>query len=86
MHELKIKRVYENPTKSDGIRILVDKFYPRGIKKEQLRYDYWLKDIAPSTELRKWFSHDPLKFREFEKEYQKFVKRKQCNFALCGKR
>ena len=71
MHELKIKRVYENPTKSDGIRILVDKLYPRGIKKEQLRYDYWLKDIAPSTELRKWFSHDSLKFREFEKEYQK---------------
>ncbi len=74
MNELKIKRVYENPAKNDGIRILVDRLYPRGIKKEQLHYDFWLKDAAPSTELRKWFSHDPSKFSEFKKEYEKELK------------
>lgn len=74
MNELKIKRVYENPAKNDGIRILVDRLYPRGIKKEQLHYDFWLKDAAPSTELRKWFSHDPSKFSEFKKEYKKELK------------
>ena len=74
MNELKIKRVYENPAKNDGIRILVDRLYPRGIKKEQLHYDFWLKDAASSTELRKWFSHDPSKFSEFKKEYKKELK------------
>lgn len=70
MHELKIKRVYEKPLKTDGIRILVDRLYPRGLKKVELHYDYWLKDIAPSNELRKWFNHDPSKFKEFEKKYK----------------
>ncbi len=66
---IEIKRVYEAPSKTDGVRILVDRLWPRGIKKEELVLDDWIKEIAPSTELRKWFNHDPAKFKEFEKRY-----------------
>ena len=64
-----IKRVYEEPDKKDGYRILVDRLWPRGLTKEKARVDLWLKDIAPSTKLRKWFDHDPEKWKEFEKRY-----------------
>jgi len=69
--ELKIKRVYEKPEKEDGMRILVDRLWPRGLTKEKASIDLWLKEIAPTTELRKWFGHDPGKWKEFQKRYQK---------------
>ena len=64
-----IKRVYEIPEKDDGIRILIDRLWPRGLTKEKAKVDLWLKDIAPSTTLRKWFGHDPSKWSEFKKRY-----------------
>lgn len=66
---VKLKRVYEPPSKDDGTRILVDRLWPRGLTKEKAKVDLWLKEIAPSTELRKWFAHDPAKWKEFEKRY-----------------
>lgn len=71
---IKIKRVYEKPEKSDGFRILVDRLWPRGLTKEKAALDLWLKDIAPTTELRKWFNHDPEKWKEFIKKYLKELK------------
>lgn len=71
---LKIKRVYEGSSKEDGFRILVDRIWPRGMTKEKAAIDLWLKEIAPSTELRKWFDHDPEKFNDFKKRYQKELK------------
>ncbi len=67
--KIKIKRVYEKPGKEDGKRILVDRLWPRGLTKEKAGIDLWLKEIAPSTELRKWFGHDPEKWKEFKKRY-----------------
>jgi len=67
---LKTKRVYESATKSDGVRFLVERLWPRGIKKEELKMKAWLKDAAPSPELRKWFAHDPDKWPEFKKRYR----------------
>jgi len=67
--DIKIKRVYEQPDKNDGMRILVDRLWPRGLTKEKAGVDLWLKDIAPSTELRKWFNHDPDKWDKFKKRY-----------------
>lgn len=64
-----LKRAYDPPAKSDGRRILVDRMWPRGVAKDDLRIDAWLKDLAPSTELRKWFGHDPTKWDEFRKRY-----------------
>lgn len=66
---LKIKRVYEAAEKSDGARFLVERLWPRGMKKETLKMDAWLKDVAPSSELRRWFGHDPLKWAEFQNRY-----------------
>ena len=68
---IQIKRVYEKSDTKDGFRILVDRLWPRGLTKEKAAADLWLKDIAPSTELRKWFNHDPEKWKEFQKKYQK---------------
>ena len=67
--EVRIKRVYEEPSDTDGKRILIDRLWPRGLTKEKARIDLWLKDIAPSAELRKWFAHDPAKWPEFQKRY-----------------
>src|SRR5580765_7401190 len=72
---IKIKRVYETPDKEDGIRILVDRLWPRGLTKEKAGVDLWLKEIAPSTELRKWFDHDPDKWEEFRKRYEQELKK-----------
>ncbi len=66
---VKIKRVYEPPDKKDGMRILVDRLWPRGLTKAKAEVDLWLKEIAPSTELRKWFGHDPAKWAEFKTRY-----------------
>lgn len=67
---IKLKRVYEKPLKEDGFRILVERLWPRGFTKERAAIDLWLKDIAPSSELRKWFGHDPAKWKEFCKRYR----------------
>src|SRR3954470_21771899 len=66
---LKLKRAYEPPAREDGQRFLVERLWPRGLKKSALRVDAWLKDVAPSTELRKWFSHDPEKWLLFRSHY-----------------
>ena len=66
---IQIKRAYEAPAKNDGARFLVDRVWPRGVKKEQLQLEDWIKDAAPSTELRKWFGHDPEKWNEFRRRY-----------------
>ncbi len=68
---VKIKRIYDPASPDDGKRILIDRLWPRGIKKEEAKIDEWLRDIAPSTELRKWFSHDPEKWQEFKKRYKR---------------
>ena len=67
---LKIKRVQEPPSKEDGLRVLVDRVWPRGMTKERVAAPVWLKEIAPSTELRKWFGHDPERWGEFRKRYR----------------
>ena len=67
---LKLKRVYEDSERSDGARFLVERLWPRGMKKEKLKLDAWLKDVAPSDSLRRWFGHDPLKWNEFQKKYR----------------
>ena len=72
---VKIKRIYDPVSPDDGRRILVDRLWPRGIKKEDARIDEWMKDVAPSNELRKWFSHDPAKWQEFRKRYAKELKK-----------
>lgn len=66
---IKIKRVYESPSANDGLRILVDRLWPRGLSKEQAHIDSWYKEIAPSNELRTWFGHKPELFEEFSKKY-----------------
>jgi uncharacterized protein YeaO (DUF488 family) len=73
---LKIKRIYEPVSRADGKRILVDRLWPRGIKKEKARVDGWLKEIAPSNELRHWYSHDPAKWAEFKERYRKELETK----------
>ena len=67
--DIKIKRAYENPSDDDGYRILVDRLWPRGISKEKAKVDFWPKELAPSTELRRWYGHDPEKWAEFKSRY-----------------
>ena len=64
-----VKRAYEPATKGDGVRVLVDRLWPRGRSKADLKIDHWLKDVAPSPSLRKWFNHDPEKWKEFRERY-----------------
>jgi uncharacterized protein YeaO (DUF488 family) len=63
------RRIYDRPERSDGLRVLVDRIWPRGVRKEDARLDEWLKDVAPSTELRHWYGHDPERFAEFRRRY-----------------
>lgn len=65
----KIKRVYEKPGRDDGIRVLVDRIWPRGVSKAEAKIDQWRKEIAPTTGLRKWFGHDPARWKEFKHRY-----------------
>lgn len=67
---IKLKRAYEAPSRQDGFRVLVDRLWPRGIKKEEARLDLWLKEVAPSPALRTWFAHDPAKWQEFQRRYR----------------
>ena len=77
MNVFKIKRIYQEADKNDGMRILIDRLWPRGIKKEDAKIDLWLKDIAPSSDLRKWFNHKPEKWTEFCEGYHKELSLKQ---------
>lgn len=79
---IQIKRVYEKESKADGYRVLIDRLWPRGIKKESLRFDEWIKDLAPSTELRKEFGHDPEKWSKFITSYKSELKAKTAQEAL----
>ena len=72
---IRIKRVYDLPAPDDGRRVLVDRLWPRGVAKNEARIDEWLKEIAPSDELRKWFGHDPARWQEFRKRYREELKR-----------
>ena len=67
---LQLKRVYEPPADDDGLRVLVDRLWPRGLKKTNAVVDLWLKEIAPSADLRRWFDHDPKKWSEFRRRYR----------------
>lgn len=67
--QIRLKRAYDEPSKQDGTRILVDRVWPRGLKKEHAGIDQWVREVAPSTELRKWFGHDPDKWSEFKRRY-----------------
>ncbi|MNB77582.1 hypothetical protein D3C76_176720 [compost metagenome] len=71
---ISLKRAYEPPAETDGMRVLVDRLWPRGVTKPELKIDLWLKDLAPSTELRKWFGHDPEKWPEFQMKYRAELK------------
>ena len=68
---IRLKRAYEPPTTDDGVRVLVDRLWPRGVRKADAAIDRWLKEIAPSTELRHWFGHDPVRWSEFRRRYRK---------------
>jgi uncharacterized protein YeaO (DUF488 family) len=74
---LKLKRAYDEPAPQDGYRVLVDRLWPRGVKKEDARTDRWMKEIAPSDSLRKWYGHDPDKWDEFRDRYAAELEEKQ---------
>jgi uncharacterized protein YeaO (DUF488 family) len=79
---LQLKRVYEAPSKTDGTRILVDRLWPRGLTKEKAHVDLWLKEVAPSNDLRKWFAHDPTKWPEFKARYKAELRSNAVQLAL----
>ncbi|ABP95044.1 protein of unknown function DUF488 [Metallosphaera sedula] len=68
-HMIKIKRVYDEASSDDGVRVLVDLLWPRGLRKEEAKIDLWMRQVAPSDELRKWFGHDPRRWEEFKRRY-----------------
>jgi uncharacterized protein YeaO (DUF488 family) len=75
--KLRLKRAYEPAERGDGQRVLVDRIWPRGVSKAEAHIDLWLKEVAPSTELRRWFAHDPQKWDEFRQRYRKELKVKE---------
>jgi uncharacterized protein YeaO (DUF488 family) len=77
-----LKRVYEEASKKDGFRVLVDRLWPRGLSKERAAVDLWLKQVSPSTELRKWFNHDPEKWKEFQSRYRKELREQKAFIAM----
>ena len=68
--EVRVRRIYDEPTRGDGTRVLVDRVWPRGLSKEKARIDKWCKEVAPSTELRRWYGHEPERFAEFSRRYR----------------
>jgi len=68
--EVRLKRAYEQPARSDGYRVLIDRLWPRGVSKHEAQLDEWARELAPSSELRRWFGHDPAKFDEFRRRYR----------------
>src|SRR5690348_9214621 len=83
---IRVKRVYEAPSRKDGFRILVDRLWPRGLTKERAAVGLWLRDVAPSTELRKWFAHDPAKWNEFQARYRKELKERKDALGLLAQK
>ena len=79
---IRLKRVYEKPSRLDGSRILVDRLWPRGLTKERAAVTLWLKDVAPSTELRKWFGHAPARWKQFQARYRKELRGKKDSLEL----
>lgn len=79
---ISIKRAYEPASERDGTRVLVDRIWPRGVSKDEARIDLWLKDIAPSKELRTWYGHDPARFDEFRHRYEDELKTEPARSAL----
>ncbi len=77
MEKFKIKRVYEEPSEDDGYRVLVDRLWPRGLSKKDAKLDDWIKEIAPTTELRKWFNHKKKRFDEFAQRYREELQEKK---------
>jgi uncharacterized protein YeaO (DUF488 family) len=77
-----LKRAYEPASPADGKRYLVDRLWPRGVRREDLRLDAWLKELAPSTELRRWFGHDPARWQEFRQRYRKELGRPEVASVL----
>jgi uncharacterized protein YeaO (DUF488 family) len=69
--EIRVRRVYEEPSADDGSRVLVDRLWPRGLSKDEAHLDEWAKDVAPSNELRTWYGHDPARFEEFRRRYER---------------
>jgi len=84
--DVRIKRVYDDPASSDGQRVLVDRIWPRGMSKERAQLDEWCKEVPPSTDLRKWYDHDPDKWDEFTRRYRKELKDADRAAALDGLR
>ncbi len=78
---VRLKRAYERPSTEDGTRILIDRLWPRGVSKQAAALDLWVKDIAPSPELRKWFGHDPARWQEFRRRYAEEVRRNADPFS-----
>ena len=74
---LRLKRVYEPAAPGDGVRVLVDRLWPRGLTREKAAVDHWMKDVAPSAELRKWFGHDPDRWVEFKRRYRSELRQHQ---------
>jgi uncharacterized protein YeaO (DUF488 family) len=72
-----LKRVYEEPSSNDGLRVLVERLWPRGLTKGRAAVDLWLKEVAPSPELRKWFGHDPARWEQFQQRYRRELREKQ---------
>jgi uncharacterized protein YeaO (DUF488 family) len=68
--DIRVKRIYDPPDREDGARVLVDRLWPRGVRKDEAKLTLWLKDIAPSDDLRRWFGHDPARFAEFARRYR----------------
>jgi uncharacterized protein YeaO (DUF488 family) len=81
MGRIQIKRVYDAPKASDGLRVLVDRLWPRGMAKQRAALDLWMKDIAPSAELRRWFGHDPKRWNEFQARYRAELKQREADLA-----
>ncbi len=78
---LQLKRAYDPPSARDGMRVLVDRIWPRGLRKAKARIDVWLRDVAPSTALRQWFGHDPARWREFRRRYRAELRRRSAPLA-----
>jgi uncharacterized protein YeaO (DUF488 family) len=77
MPKIRLKRAYDPPSSDDGLRVLVERLWPRGVSKEHASLDLWIKDVAPSRELRRWFHHDPARWDEFQKRYRAELQEKK---------
>ena len=73
---VRLKRAYEKPSAEDGVRVLVDRLWPRGVRKADAAIDYWFKELSPSTELRRWFAHDPTRWPEFRERFKRELRQR----------